>query len=175
MGAIERGRTARSPMSRSRRTAVAILGVATVGLTAAGCASAINSLHSGREKVTVADNPALGTIVVGDNGRTVYLFVKDPPERTTCYGACASIWPPVTTAGPPSAGSGVPAGKVTVIRRSDGISQVVYDGHPLYYYQADTGPGDAYGEGLNQFGAEWYAQSPTGQPAEAKKGGGGSS
>lgn len=154
----------------TRRTRVAVLGLATTALLAAGCAEATNSLHPSRQKVAVAHNPDLGNVLVDDNGRTVYLFVQDPPNHTSCYDACASIWPPVTTAGPPTAGTGVPAAELTTIDRRDGGRQVAYNGHPLYYYQADREPGDAYGEGLNQFGAEWYALSSAGQQVEPKGG-----
>jgi predicted lipoprotein with Yx(FWY)xxD motif len=121
-------------------------------------------------------HPGLGTrVLVDDEGRTVYLFVADPPNQSACYGACASLWPPVTTAGKPEPGGGITASKLSTFHRRDGGTQVAYAGHPLYYYQADTEKGDAYGEGLDQFGAEWYALSPSGQQVEPKKGGGGGS
>jgi hypothetical protein len=44
--------------------------------------------------------------------------------------------------------------------------QVAYAGHPLYYYQADTSSDDTYGQELDQFGAGWYALTPTGDKAE---------
>jgi predicted lipoprotein with Yx(FWY)xxD motif len=31
-----------------------------------------------------------------------------------------------------------------------------YKGHPLYYFVRDKDAGDAYGQGLKAFGAEWY-------------------
>jgi predicted lipoprotein with Yx(FWY)xxD motif len=137
---------------------VLVLGaLATVAaLALAGCGAATNSLHPGRETLTAASNPRLGTILVDDEGQTVYEFAADPPGRSTCYGACASIWPPVTTEAPPQAGHGAAAGKLSTITRRDGRTQLAYNGQPLYYYQADTAPGDADGEGLDQFGARWY-------------------
>ena len=47
--------------------------------------------------------------------------------------------------------------------RSDGKPEVTYNGHPLYTYAGDQKPGDTNGEGLNQFGAKWYALSPAGK------------
>lgn len=169
-----------SPRRRSRRTprrlrpVAATIGLTTLAVLAGGCGAATNSLHPGREKVAAAHNPDLGTILVDDEGRTLYLFVSDPPNQTTCYSACASIWPPVTTAGKPTASSGVSPDQLTTFHRSDGGTQIAYHGHPLYYYQADTEAGDAYGEGLDQFGAEWYALSQTGQQVEPKGGSSGS-
>ena len=41
--------------------------------------------------------------------------------------------------------------------------QVTYAGHPLYTYAGDAKPGDVQGQGLDQFGAEWYVLAPSGQ------------
>jgi hypothetical protein len=39
---------------------------------------------------------------------------------------------------------------------------VSYGGHPLYRYSGDTAPGDTNGQGVNAFGALWYAVSGAG-------------
>src|SRR5205809_7038628 len=61
------------------------------------------------EKIAVANNPKYGQILVDDKGMTVYLFVKDTGTTSTCYGQCATFWPPVLTTGRPPAGAGVAA------------------------------------------------------------------
>jgi predicted lipoprotein with Yx(FWY)xxD motif len=99
---------------------------------------------------------AIGPLLVDGSGRTLYLFEADKSAMSTCYSACASIWPPVTTSGTVRAGSGVLASRLGATKRSDGKTEVTYNGHPLYYYAADTKPGDTAGQGLNQFGAKWY-------------------
>jgi predicted lipoprotein with Yx(FWY)xxD motif len=134
--------------------------VAAAALVLAGCGAAVNSLHPGHRTVGMAQNPKLGTILTDGSGQTLYYFLADPKGRSTCYGACASIWPPATTEAPPHAGSGVDAGKLSTITRQGGRKQLTYDGRPLYYYQADTERGDADGQGLKQFGARWYVISP---------------
>jgi predicted lipoprotein with Yx(FWY)xxD motif len=48
------------------------------------------------------------------------------------------------------------------VKRSDGTTQVTYNGHPLYYYHGDTKSGDTKGEGLTAFGSGWYIVSPSG-------------
>ena len=35
-------------------------------------------------------------------------------------------------------------------------------GHPLYTYAGDQKPGEVAGQGLDQFGAEWYVLAPDG-------------
>ncbi|MGH2886727.1 MAG: hypothetical protein ACRDPA_29225, partial [Solirubrobacteraceae bacterium] len=44
-----------------------------------------------------------------------------------------------------------------------GSGQVTYDGHPVYYYVGDQTAGQTTGQGLNQFGARWYALSAPGR------------
>ena len=123
--------------------------------------------------VGVANVDPLGAILVDSKGRTVYLFEKDSGPKSTCFGACATEWPPVTTSGKPSAGTGVTASMLGTTKRSDGKTQVTYNGHPLYLFEADQKPGDATGQNVDAFGAEWYVLSPAGDKVTAKGSGGG--
>jgi len=104
----------------------------------------------------------LGRILVDARGRTLYLFEKDKGATSSCDGACASVWPPLTTGGKAKAGAGVTAAKLGVTNRTDGRTEVTYGGHPLYTYAGDQKPGDVQGQGLDQFGAEWYVLAPSG-------------
>jgi predicted lipoprotein with Yx(FWY)xxD motif len=56
----------------------------------------------------------------------------------------------------------VTGGLLGTIAGDGGGAQVTYHGHPLYYYAGDNRPGDTTGEGLDQFGAKWYAVAATG-------------
>lgn len=156
--------------------------VGAVAAAATACTSATNELNPSREHLGLGDRASLGKVLTDDEGRTVYLFEKDEAHESYCTGACASVWPPVTTKGMPTVATSLDASKLTLIKRDDtGLMQVAYNGHPLYYYQADTSADDAYGQEKDQFGAEWYAVSPTGSAAESQSsdnngndGGGGS-
>jgi len=117
---------------------------------------------TGATAVGVASNPKLGKFLVDANGRTLYLFEKDTGGKSSCSGSCASVWPPLTTSGKPAPGGGVSAAALGSTSNG-GKTQVTYDGHPLYYYASDSGPGQTGGQGLNQFGALWYVLSPQGQ------------
>jgi predicted lipoprotein with Yx(FWY)xxD motif len=104
----------------------------------------------------------LGQFLADGSGRTVYLFEADKGATSACYSTCASVWPPLTTAGNPQALSGVTSSELGTTSRTDGKTQVTYNGHPLYYYVGDGKAGDTSGQGLNQFGAGWYVLSPAG-------------
>jgi predicted lipoprotein with Yx(FWY)xxD motif len=104
----------------------------------------------------------LGPTLADGTGRTLYLFRSDTPTMSTCYGSCAGVWPPVSAASTPHATGGARDDLLGRLRRTDGTSQLTYRGHPLYYYAGDAKPGDTTGQGLNQFGARWYALTPGG-------------
>jgi len=124
-----------------------------------------SSSDSGPETIKVKRS-GLGTILADGEGKTVYLFEKDRGTASTCSGACAQAWPPVTTDGAPKAGSGIQSALLSTSRRSDGTTQVVYGGHPLYYFVKDRDAGDAYGQGIDGFGAEWYVLGSNGKKVE---------
>ena len=97
-----------------------------------------------------------GTFLADGQGHALYLFEADKGTASTCTGACAAAWPPVTASGMPMAGSGVSQSLLGTAKRADGTEQVTYNGHPLYYFAADTGSGMAKGQGSSAFGAGWY-------------------
>jgi predicted lipoprotein with Yx(FWY)xxD motif len=103
-----------------------------------------------------------GTYLTDESGRAVYLWVADGNGSSSCMGSCAQAWPPLTTTGKPAASSGVNAGDLGTIARSDGTKQVTYKGHPLYYYAGDSGSGQTTGQGSDGFGAKWWLVSPAG-------------
>jgi predicted lipoprotein with Yx(FWY)xxD motif len=116
--------------------------------------------------VAVAKSPEVGTaILVDSKGFTLYDFHKDKGTKSSCYGACASTWPPLTASGATKAMSGAEASKLGTTKRSDGTLQVTYAGHPLYTYVADTKPGEAKGNDFSSFGAQWYALKANGEEA----------
>lgn len=118
---------------------------------------------SGPGIVSVDDNPKLGKIIVNSRGFTLYYFHKDKGGKSSCYGACAGVWPPLLTSGAPKGMNGAQASKLGTTKRTDGSVQVTYAGFPLYTYTLDTKPGDIKGNDIDSFGAEWYALQPNGQ------------
>jgi predicted lipoprotein with Yx(FWY)xxD motif len=138
----------------------------TASSTEAAATSTTASTGGGAGTIDVADNPKLGQVLVDSQGHTVYMFEKDESDESYCNGSCAKVWPPVTAKGQPKAGSGVSSSKLTTLKRDDGSTQVVFDGHPLYTYVKDEDTEDAYGNGLDQFGAEWYGMHPNGEKSE---------
>jgi predicted lipoprotein with Yx(FWY)xxD motif len=109
--------------------------------------------------VTRSNVRAIGQPVVGC---TLYRFLADQGTTSECSGACATNWPPLEASGKPTAGKGADPSMIGTTARSDGGTQVTYNGHPVYTFMGDKKPGDTNGEGLVAFGAGWFALSPAG-------------
>ena len=105
---------------------------------------------SPQPKVIISEHPVYGRILTSASGRVIYLFTNDEPNQSNCVDGCADLWPPVPMpAGEtPIGGEGV-TGALGTIARADGITQVTYEGMPLYYYAPDTDPLAATGHGVN--------------------------
>jgi predicted lipoprotein with Yx(FWY)xxD motif len=103
-----------------------------------------------------------GKILADGQGRALYLFTGDKSSTSTCTGACAAAWPPVTASAMPTAGSGVDQSLLGTTKRADGTEQLTYNSHPLYYFSADSGSGMAKGQGTKAFGADWYVVNAKG-------------
>ena len=134
----------------------------TTSATSATSSSSASSATGQQATVAVVKNPKLGTILVDSQGRTLYLFEKDSGTTSECSGACAVAWPPVRHHWP-SDGRHRRDGLVDRHHQArDGKTQVTYNGHPLYTFVDDGKAGDTNGEGVNAYGAEWYAVSASG-------------
>lgn len=112
--------------------------------------------------VVMTISGSTATYLTDGTGKSLYLFAADTGGKSACNGPCAAAWPPLTTTGSPSAGTGATAAMLTTIKRDDGSTQVVYNGHPLYYYGGDTAAGSTNGQGLNAYGGLWWLVSPAG-------------
>ncbi len=113
----------------------------------------------------------LGSYLVDDQGRTLYLFTPDKSAQgSTCYEDCAEAWPPALAEGRPEAQHpSVREDQLGTIRRDDGTTQLTYNGWPLYYYTRDRAPGQVTGQDVHEFGGEWYLLDPEGERVEAEK------
>jgi predicted lipoprotein with Yx(FWY)xxD motif len=138
-------------------------------LAAAACSSGSSSSSGSTSNGTATSSTVIttktssgGSFLTNSAGRAIYLFMADSSGKSACSGACAAAWPPVVATGQPTASGGAQSSDLGTITRSDGTKQVTYDGHPLYYFEGDTGPGTDKGQGLNGFGALWYLVAPSG-------------
>ena len=81
-------------------------------------------------------------------GNTLYLYTGDERGVSNCYQGCEAAWPPLLTAGDPIAGEGAESGRVGTTTRTDGSSQVTFNGWPLYRFAADEKPSSTMGQNV---------------------------
>jgi len=122
---------------------------------------------AGTGVVVVSKHDKQGVILAaGPKKLTVYMYEGDKGSSSSCTGECASVWPPVTSAGAATTGGSAVAADLGTTTRPDGTKQVTYKGHPLYFYAKDGDSGDAYGQGIKSFGASWYVITPSGNKVD---------
>jgi predicted lipoprotein with Yx(FWY)xxD motif len=112
---------------------------------------------SGGSEITVSETSA-GSALAGEGGMTLYTFDNDSNGESSCYEGCAPNWPPfvVGEGQEATAGEGV-TGDIGTTARTDGTTQVTYNGSPLYYFAGDSAAGDATGDGV---GEVWHIATP---------------
>ncbi|HWL97307.1 MAG TPA: hypothetical protein VNP20_08175 [Nocardioidaceae bacterium] len=112
-----------------------------------------------------------GSILVDDEGMTLYMFDPDEQGPSVCDAGCLEAWPIVE--GPADAGQGVDDSMLGTVKSTDGKTMTSYNDWPLYYFVKDKEPGDVTGQGD---GGVWWVMGPDGQPIREKpqaSGGGG--
>ena len=100
----------------------------------------------------------LGTVLVDAEGLTLYGLTDDTDGTSTCDGACAEAWPPLTVDGP-DLPAGLDPDQYSVVERSDGTFQLEAGRWPLYRFAGDAAPGDTNGQGS---GGVWFVVDPAG-------------
>ncbi len=97
-----------------------------------------------------------GAVFTTSTGLSLYFFIPDTVNTSTCNGvsadapdsttdatSCAGVWPPLL-----AAVDAVATGDLTIIKRASGANQWAYKGYPLYTYINDKSQGDTNGEGV---------------------------
>jgi predicted lipoprotein with Yx(FWY)xxD motif len=100
----------------------------------------------------------LGMILTDARGMTLYYFANDIPASgaSSCTGPCAAAWP-VFSVETVKVSAPLDPADFGSIARTDGTKQTTYYGWPLYYYKADTRPGDTGGENVLKV---WFVIKP---------------
>jgi predicted lipoprotein with Yx(FWY)xxD motif len=137
-----------------------------VGAAAAVVLASAQAAPGAAARVSVRSSE-YGKALFGPTGKVVYVFGADRGSTSHCYGVCAKAWPPLLVKGAPVAGPGVRPNLLGTTKRQNGTLQVTYNGHPLYYYEADK-VGKVMCQHATMHGGLWLIIKPTGQPNTAK-------
>lgn len=135
--------------------------------TAAGTGATTEQATS----LTVAAG-ASGSYLADNTHRTLYLLEGDTDGRK-CSDACLAAWPPLLAmqGAPMTTAPNLQADLLGTVQRADGTRQVTYNGHPLYHYAQDSGPGTTAGHDVDDQWGEWYLVTPTGDALGEGEGG----
>lgn len=133
----------------------------TEGITSSESTSQTSAIPAATTGINVVNDPALGDILVNDQGMTLYVYDKDTEGKSNCTGQCLEKWPAVSASDENATitpGDGI-TGELGVITRDDGTYQVTINGMPLYTYYEDAAPGDVNGQAV---GDVWWVVAPDG-------------
>ncbi|NHN28565.1 plastocyanin/azurin family copper-binding protein [Paenibacillus agricola] len=97
--------------------------------------------------IKVARSSEVGSYLTDESGKTLYMFMKDTPDVSTCKDACVTNWP-IFAADNIQITSDLNAADFKTIVREDGKKQTTYQGWPLYYYAKDLKAGDTLGQAV---------------------------
>jgi predicted lipoprotein with Yx(FWY)xxD motif len=114
--------------------------------------------------ITTGDSE-FGTMLFSDKGQAIYIWELEESMKAECYGDCAEAWPPVLTDGAPQATGSVNKEMLGTTERTDGSTQVTYNGHPLYYY-AHEKAGEVKCHNISTHGGLWWVIQPNGIRAD---------
>jgi predicted lipoprotein with Yx(FWY)xxD motif len=113
-------------------------------------------------RLTLRDSQ-FGPVLFDGRNRALYLFTRDPRNKTRCYGACAEAWPPFYAKVRPRAGRGIDRSLIGTVERRNGRRQVTYKGQALYFY-VDDPRGQVLCNDVFEFGGTWFAVDAKGNP-----------
>jgi predicted lipoprotein with Yx(FWY)xxD motif len=114
--------------------------------------------------------PGVGAVLVDRSGKTLYSPQQEAHGTIMCTGGCLNFWFPVpATAGATGHAPAGVTGVLGTIHRPGGLTQLTYNGKPLYTFLLDQAPGQAHGNNFtDHFGSAsftWHALTPAGAPA----------
>ncbi len=113
--------------------------------------------------ITTGDSE-FGSMLFNDKKQAIYIWEVEESSKAECYDDCATAWPPVLTDGAPRAEGEVNSELLGTTERTDGTTQVTYNGHPLYYY-AHEAPGEVKCHNISTHGGLWWVIQPNGNRA----------
>jgi predicted lipoprotein with Yx(FWY)xxD motif len=121
-------------------------------------------------QIVTSTSAGLGPVLVDATGKTLYFAEGESAGTITCTGECLGLWTPLSVTGSATPKvSNALTETVATVQRSDGRTQVTYNGHPLYTFKLDTSKGQAKGNNVtDDFGGAsftWHAVTTAGSAA----------
>jgi len=156
------------------RIVTLLLGATAALATLTACGSSEETTGTATGAVSVQDVDGVGQTLVDAAGKTLYFADQEADGAIKCTESCLTFWFPVE--GSESTAKSMDG--LAVVKRSDnGMSQLTFEGKPLYTFKLDTGPGQNKGNNLtDEFDGTtfvWRAATTTAAPTQAPSSSGG--
>ena len=121
--------------------------------------------------ISVRKLSGVGAVLADRSGKTLYSPQQEAHGTIMCTGGCLSFWFPVpATAGATLHAPAGATGALGTIHRTGGLTQLTYNGKPLYTFRLDQAPGQAHGNDFtDHFGGAtftWHVLTTSGAPAQ---------
>jgi predicted lipoprotein with Yx(FWY)xxD motif len=129
---------------------------ATRPATAAATSPALATVAGTRPATAAA---TMAATVAATRPATVAATAAAPMTGTVAATRPATVAATMAAPGTAAAAATVNPALLTMITNPNGGMMMSYNGHPLYYFNQDTAPGDTKGQGV---GGVWFLVSPAG-------------
>lgn len=121
----------------------------------------VNKEDTATGTIIKTGNSQYGPMLFDSKDQAIYIWQLEDSTTAACYGDCAKEWPPVLTNGTPVATGEVNSQLLGTTKRTDGTTQVTYNGHPLYFY-AHEKAGEVKCHNVRSYGGLWWVIQPNG-------------
>jgi predicted lipoprotein with Yx(FWY)xxD motif len=156
------------------RIVTLLLGATAALATLTACGSSEETAGTAPGAVSVQDVDGVGQTLVDSAGKTLYFADQEADGAIKCTESCLAFWFPVE--GTESTAKSM-AGLAVVKRSDNGMSQLTFEGKPLYTFKLDTGPRQNKGNNLtDEFDGTtfvWHAATTTAAPTQPPSSSGG--
>ena len=109
---------------------------------------------------------SLGTILVDQEGFTLYAFLNDTDGESSCTGDCLANWPAAVVEGGELNVGDLDASMFSTVENAEAGTMLKIGDWPLYRFAGDAAPGDVNGQGV---GEVWYVVGPTRRSGDTRQ------
>jgi len=138
---------------------------ATAGTATSDDSAAVTETSVDPNAVVRSAESALGTILVDQEGFTLYAFFADTDGESTCTGDCLADWPAAVVEDTELDVGNLDPELFSTVENPEAGTMLKVGDWPLYRFSGDAAPGDVNGQGLDEHGGLWFVVGPDGTPA----------
>jgi len=140
---------------------------AAAAILLAACGSDEGSASRGTATTVATKRIGGKTVLIDADGMALYTSEQEAGGPVRCTGACLEFWEPLTINGGQPSGM-VAGGALGVLTRPDGVTQVTFNGVPVYRFTEDQSrsvKGDGLDDAVDGQQFAWHVVTTGGEPS----------